>query len=716
MNDETNRYGFTWPGKHEAILEAGRPTDKVLRPITEDSVNFATTENIYIEGDNLDALKILLKGYMRRVKMIYIDPPYNTGHDFVYRDDFAVAEEESRLQLGFEDDGGRNYSLDAYRELRRSSPKFHSEWCSMIYPRLRVAQMLLRDDGVMFVSIDDGEQAKLRMMCDEIFGENNFVACLVWKGRSGRQDSKHFASIHEYILCYAKNITIFQVGEQTKEGDKYPKYDEERKTHYKTQLLRKWGSNSKREDRPNLYYPITAPDGSELYPMCSETQEGRWRWGKNTMQEAIASGHVEFVRDKKGAWVAYEKIYEGEIPTKKYDTWIDDIQNGTESLKELFDYAPFDYSKSPELVERLMRMANLDPDSIILDFFAGSSTTAHAVMSLNAQDSGHRKFIMIQLPEPCSPKSEAAKAGYATIAEIGRERIVRSGKWLVDSMKDKDKEAHNDSEKLPGFDGVAEGHESRQIDIFPREETPEGRTVLTLRPDETSSSINPIEHSRGASEKLNEGFSTLPINSERLKDGIGDTAAFVRGDRLPQGTGNLRSMGDSSGSRENASHTVENSPRPPLTITPLPTTSLHTTHYSLDIGFRAFKVASSNFRDVFRFPDDLTQETLADMADNIKPGRTDLDLLFMCVTDYGLPLSLPYRAESFGEFTVHIYSDGEIVACFGENLTEDAVKHIALMKPKRTVFRDSCFGSVSSRINMEQIFRAYSSGSEMTIL
>ncbi len=207
LNDETESYGFVWPGKRKALLEAGRPTDKVLRPVVKDSVNFNTTENVYIEADNLDALKIMLKSYMRRVKMIYIDPPYNTGTDFIYRDNFAQSETESQRSLGFEDDTGRNYSAEIYRDNKKSNPRFHSEWCSMIYPRLRLAHMLLSDDGVIFISIDDNEQAKLRMICDEIFGENNFVACLVWeRAYAPKNDAKYVSASHDYILMYAKSI------------------------------------------------------------------------------------------------------------------------------------------------------------------------------------------------------------------------------------------------------------------------------------------------------------------------------------------------------------------------------------------------------------------------------------------------------------------------------------------------------------------------------
>ncbi|MBQ7219659.1 MAG: site-specific DNA-methyltransferase [Synergistaceae bacterium] len=578
MNDERELYGFTWPGKREAILEAGRPIDKVLRPCVEESENFEATENLYIEGDNLEAMKILQRSYMRKVKMIYIDPPYNTGHDFIYSDDFAHDEETAQKDFGMNDEEGtRNYTMRNYRENTRANPRYHSDWCSMIYPRLRLASNLLRDDGVIFISIDDNEVVNLRKICDEIFDENNFVANLVWKGRSGRHDSKYLEEIHEYILCYAKNIDLFSAGGIIQEGGNYPKYDAEKQRYYKTQLLRKWGSNSRREDRPNLYYPITAPDGSEIYPM-TPNGAGRWRWSRETMNKALHDRLVEFVK-VNDEWIAYEKVYapaEGEKREKRFTTWIDDINNGTETLKQLFTTTPFDYSKSPNLILRLMKIANLDSDSIVLDFFAGSSTTAHAVMSLNASDSGHRKFIMIQLPEPCPPSSEAAKAGYSTIAQLGRERIRR------------------------------------------------------------------------ASRKLAQDF--------------------------------------------------------PLTAG------------QIDSGFRTLRVDSPNFRDVFISADDIDSLDLDSLADNLKPDRSPLDLLFMCITDSGLPLSLTLASENFSGFTILTYGDGEIIACFDSALTEEVITHIAKQKPQRAIFRDSAFQDSQTRINLEQIFRYHSPDSDMQIL
>ena len=261
VDDNEELYAFTWPGKRAARREAAAPITDTLRPMPEDSEDWDKTENLYIEGDNLRVLKLLQKGYMGKVKMIYIDPPYNTGNDFVYHDDFAIDNEQYLLDSGDQDEDGFRY-----RKNLNSNGRFHSDWCSMIYSRLLVARSLLTEDGVIFISIDDHEVGNLRKICDEVFGESNFVASINWKGRGGRQDSKYYAVIHEYILCYAKNIDKFEAGEEIKEGDVYPKYDEKTKRFYKTQLLRKWGSNSLRENRPNLYYPIIAPDGSQVYP------------------------------------------------------------------------------------------------------------------------------------------------------------------------------------------------------------------------------------------------------------------------------------------------------------------------------------------------------------------------------------------------------------------------------------------------------------------
>ena len=432
------RYQFTWPDKKKAILLANSPINATLRPCREDSVDFDNTKNLYIEGDNLDVLKCLKETYLHKVKMIYIDPPYNTGNDFVYNDDFAESASEYLANSGQFDEQGRRLVTNT-----ESNGRFHTDWLNMIYPRLKVARDLLTEDGVIFISIDDHEVDNLKKVCNEIFGERNFISIINWKGRGGRQDSKYYAVLHEYILCFAKNLSDFTSGEEIKEGDIYPKYDEIEKRNYKTQLLRKWGSNSLRENRPNLYYSITAPDGTEVFPtIYSESLDsalgfvkiqGCWRHGASTLSKIMSENKVEFQKNKWGDWVAYEKIFEprpGEENTKKYTTWIDNISNGTETLKKLFGTAPFDYAKSPELVGLFISMAKVESDDIILDFFSGSSTTAHAIMQLNAKDSCKRRFIMVQLPELTKEKSEAYKAGYKTICEIGKERIRRAGKII----------------------------------------------------------------------------------------------------------------------------------------------------------------------------------------------------------------------------------------------------------------------------------------------
>ena len=445
-------YQFTWVGKHDARAEAARPTDKTLRPITADSLCWDTTRNLYIEGDNLEVLKLLQKSYQGKVKMIYIDPPYNTGNDFVYRDNFAADKNEYLEAAGATDSLGNRYIKNT-----DTNGRYHSDWCSMIYSRLMVARTLLSDDGVIFISIDDNEVHNLRKICDELFGEGNFVAQINWKRSGGRQDSKYYAVIHEYVLCYAKDLSNFEAGEEIKTGEVYPKYDEDKKRYYKSQLLRKWGSNSLRENRPNLYYPIKDPDGQDLYPIIYQENkesdlgfleiQGRWRWSASNLENAMREGRIEFQKNKWGKWIAYEKIFaplEGENNTKKYSTWIDDTNNGTDSIKKLFSTIVFDYSKSADMIIRFLKMANLKENDLILDFFSGSATTAHAVMQLNAEDGGNRRYIMVQLPEETPEGSEARKAGYTDIPSIAKERIRRAGAKIKTELQEQIEKAQKE--------------------------------------------------------------------------------------------------------------------------------------------------------------------------------------------------------------------------------------------------------------------------------
>ncbi|WP_314942478.1 site-specific DNA-methyltransferase [Porphyromonas endodontalis] len=547
-------FGFHWVGKQAAKRAAAEPTRQTLRPIVEDSVDWDTTENLYIEGDNLEVLKLLQRAYLGKVKMIYIDPPYNTGNDFVYQDDFAMSGEEMDEAMGNLDGEGNR--------LRRnldSNPRYHSDWCSMMYSRLLVARTLLTNDGVIFISIDDNEVHHLRKICDEVFGASNFVASINWKGRGGRQDSKYYAVIHEYILCYAKSLEKFKAGEDIKEEGVYPKFDNQKQRFYKTQLLRKWGSNSLRTDRPNLYYPISAPDGSDIYPTIYVEDKAT-----STLQRALDEDRIEFVKNKFGDWIPYEKIYaplSGEEQTKKYTTWIDDTSNGTEVLKDLFERnSPFDYSKSPALISRFLRMANIEGDDVILDFFSGSATTAHAVMQLNAEDGGKRKYICVQLPEETPEGSEARKAGYKTICEIGKERIRRAGKQIKDDPKNKDKK--------------------------------------------------------------------------------------------------------------------------------------------IDTGFRVLRVDSSNMEEVYFEPVELKQKDLFSQENSVKSDRTELDLLFGCMVDWGVELSYPLRKEEVAGRLLHIVNEGSLVACFDKDINLEAIRYIASMKPQRTIFRESCFATDADKLNI----------------
>lgn len=438
VDDEEERYSFKWNGKGKALRLSQTPSLGTLRPCKEESKNWDKTENLYIEGDNLEVLKLLQKSYYGKVKMIYIDPPYNTGGDFVYKDDFRDNIENYKRVTGQLD--GQGHKIDTNTE---SNGRFHTDWLNMIYPRLRLAKDLLSDDGVIFISIDDNEQENLKKICDEVFGARNFIAQINWKGRGGRQDSRYFAAVHEYIFAFSKNKKNFVAGEEIKTGDIYPKFDEKKGRFYKTQLLRKWGSNSKREDRPNLYYPIVAPDGTEVYPVVIEKDkqrpsnfikfDGRWRHAPATMQKNIDEGKVEFIKQPDGSWIAYEKIFaplEGEEKTKKYTTWIEESNDGANIIKNLFSSNIFDYPKNTSLLNRFLKMGNVEENDIILDFFSGSATTAQAVLELNAEDNGKRKFIMVQLPEPTADKSEAKKAGYNNICEIGEERIRRAAKKI----------------------------------------------------------------------------------------------------------------------------------------------------------------------------------------------------------------------------------------------------------------------------------------------
>lgn len=434
------RYHLNWAGKAKSMAQIAIPAESALHPNVEESVNFDTTENLFISGDNLEALKILRDSYLNKVKMIYIDPPYNTGNDFVYKDNFKQSQADYDQQTGDIDEDG-----DRLVANNKSNGRFHSDWLSMMMPRLRLARDLLSDDGVIFISIDDNEQANLKLLCDEIFGEENFVANIaVVNNLKGRSDDAHFATSNEHMLCYSKNIKALHISgfEMSEEARKEYKL-KDKISNYKKVSLQKTGKNSRRIDRPNMYYEIFYNPKTKKFslenfegalailPTPINGIDGRWRWGRETF---LKNKDTELIAGQvNGIWRVYVKMrdsIDGEARTiKPKTTWINpkyDTGNGGKSTFDLFGIKNlFENPKSPFFISDIVKISTLN-DSTVLDFFAGSATTADAVMQLNAEDGGNRKFIMVQIPEQTDEKSEAFKAGYKTIDAISKERIRRA--------------------------------------------------------------------------------------------------------------------------------------------------------------------------------------------------------------------------------------------------------------------------------------------------
>lgn len=427
VDGKEERYKFTWPDKKKSMLLANAPTNKTLRPCREESVDFDTTENLYIEGDNLEVLKLLQETYLGKIKMIYIDPPYNTGNDFVYEDDFTQSTEEYMANSGqFDNEGNRLVkNLD-------SNGRFHTDWLNMIYPRLRLAKDLLSDDGVIFISIDDNELENLKKVCEEVFGETNFVANIVWKHtQQSKNDELHFSRQYNHTLLYAKNKSSLHrfYFERTDEDNKnYSNPDGDPKGMWRS------GDVRSPNYRKTLCYDIIAPNGNVI-----KAPANGWRWSEESVKEKIASGEIKFKDDYSGI---IRKIYLCDQPGRTPENLWEGNRFGTTRqaaamIKDLFDGVQvFDTPKPIELIRSMMIVALKDADATVLDFFSGSATTAHSVMQLNAEDGGHRKFIMVQIPEETDEKSEAYKAGYKNICEIGKERIRRAAKKIEEENPD----------------------------------------------------------------------------------------------------------------------------------------------------------------------------------------------------------------------------------------------------------------------------------------
>lgn len=576
--DGDEAYEFTWVGKKASIVEANKPIRKTLRPCPEESKNWDDTENLYIEGDNLEVLKLLQESYLGKVKMIYIDPPYNTGNDFIYADDFMRSQDEENRQMGmYDEDENRLFKNND------SNGRFHSDWCSMMYSRLMLARNLLTDDGLILISLDDGEIGNLRKICDEIFGESNFVTQFVWKSRQNK-DNRNLNGVsvdHEYILAYSKlsGVRIFKGEERSGEG--YSNPDNDPNGAWASANMAGIATESQ---RPNLHYDLINPATGINY---GRPKMG-WRYDRKTMAKLIAENKILWPDSPSGRprKKTYLNELSGNLPG--FSSVVGEnlfTRSGTVEIDSLFEQRIFNFPKPSELIKCFVSQITA-PSDIILDFFSGSATSAHAVMRLNAEDSGHRKFIMVQLPEPCDEKSEAYKAGYKTICDIGKERIRRAGDNII---------------------------------------------------------------------------------SER------NTA---------------------------------NAYPPP------------------DVGFRVFKLDTSSVKDVYYSADEYSQTNLEDLESNIKEDRTDLDLLFGCLLDWGLPLSMPYRSEKIGNCTVHTYAPGDaalnvpdaLIACFDSNVPENVIKEIAKRKPRRAVFRDSSFASSPEKINVFEIFKLYAPDTDVKVI
>lgn len=602
-------YEFTWVGKKASMVEANRPIRKTLRPCPEESVDWDNTENLYIEGDNLEVLKLLQESYLGKVKMIYIDPPYNTGNDFIYYDDFKMTNAEYAVESGVFDDNGNKMLKNT-----DSNGRFHSDWCSMIYPRLMLARNLLSDDGVIFISIDENEERNIRKICDEIFGEDCFIStihCQLSTTQGMKVKAAKDGNIvknAEYVICYCKsgkkNIA------QQPLYDLRDKYDE----HYSL-YLKEDGTIGQLSELYNYRFPndchnkkplslseayskshefadivrshladIVCSDKVTGFDITSELSVGKWkeieRNGKLYVLTLDSKGNLKQLLRLKDSWGQTDGFYGEEGLRKNRGDWWEGfyIDMGNVSKEGNIQFA--NGKKPVRLIKQLAKMVTADED-IILDFFSGSATTAHAVMQLNMEDNvnqmvaSRRKFIMVQLPEQVNEKSENFKDGYKNICEIGKERIRRAGKKI----------------------------------------------------------------------------------------------------------------------------TVDNSKV-----------------MNLDTGFRVLKLDDSNMNDVYYNPAEYSQNLLSMLESNVKSDRTDLDLLFGCLLEWGLPLSLPYSFEQIDGCTVHNYNDGDLIACFDENVPDSVIKEIAKKQPLRAVFRDSSFADSPSKINVGEIFKLLAPDTRIKVL
>jgi adenine-specific DNA-methyltransferase len=430
INFSNERYVLNWAGKSDAFKILQQSTTDTLIPCPEESVNFETTQNVFIEGENLRVLMALQKAYYGKIKCIIIDPPYNTGSDsFIYPDKFSEKREDYQKRVGDKDEDGYMMKEGLFHKNSKDSGHFHSNWLSMMYPRLFLAKNLLRDDGVIFVHIDDNEIHNLRLILNEIFGEENFIAEFVWQSKKGGgSDNSGVVTDHEYILCFCKNSKESPLSKILIESEELDREDKNGK-YRRGRELNKWGSNSRREDRPTMFFSVKGPNEEDVFPIRNDGTEGCWRWGKTKMEKIVKDENAEFTKREDGSYIVYEKIRNIDPRFKPYRTWLKDVDStadGSKEVKELFGGKKvFSFPKPISLSKTIMKIGSTDDDDIILDFFSGSGTNGQAVLEINKEDCSNRKFILVQLPEVCDENSEAFKAGYKIISDISKERIRR---------------------------------------------------------------------------------------------------------------------------------------------------------------------------------------------------------------------------------------------------------------------------------------------------
>ena len=711
------RYEFNWPGKRAASLTANTPIKATLRPCREESVNFDTTENLYIEGDNLDVLKLLCDNYRGKIKMIYIDPPYNTGNDFIYKDDFRMDSAKYAEESGAVDDEGNRMVQNS-----DSNGRFHSDWCSMIYSRLLLARNLLTDDGVIFISIDDNEQANLKKICDEVFGGSNFVSNLIWQSRTSISNDFEISLNHNHTLIYSKKRDLLDFGGDDIDASEYINPDNDPRGPWKLVPL---DANHVGGD---TIYPVKNPKtGEEFYP-----PNGRiWCYNKAGMQKLLDDGRIKFgLNDDsspKRKLFLKERIEKGDKKTPS-SIVLDagTTKDGTVEIMDLFDGVKvFDYPKPVSLLTRLLKYG-APKGGLVLDFFSGSGTTAHACF-VQAIKNVKCNFICVQLPENLDKSIEKAAIDAKktlkeavkyldsigkkhTICEIGKERIRRAGDQILElSLQNLEKEGivEKYARELPEIRSLEEVYGSSGIGLCLGEEVAEGGNIRSVGSNSQGCGVDSVEHSGGAISG-EQGVCPVFENSKGITSGTGNTIVDLRTLKILNENGyriKLEALGRNQQNDLFADKAFD-----------IKGLSSKLSVLNSDRGFRVLKIDDSNMKDVYYSAGEISQQDLVEQISNIKDGRTDMDLLFGCLVDWGVPLSLPIKTETIENLKVYNVNDGDLVACFANNIPEAAIRQIAATKPLRAVFRDSSFKSDSAKINVTEIFKTISPSTTVKVV